>query len=532
MRTIDLYSGIGGWSLGLKLAGLEIVGSFEWWSDAANTHTKNLGLPSNKLDIRELDLKTLPKNIDVVVGSPPCTQFSFANRGGSGDMEDGLKDIIKYFQVVSYLKPKYWAMENVPRVTNILIKEREIGGALHQFNALLKDAFIETIDFSDFGTPQRRKRCIAGNFNSALLEEYKNVARKVVLGDVVGSMAQEKIIDPLFNIQRKNSNVTGLANEEAFSQEELRINREAKENHPVYNNMKFPDPLDKTSRTITATCTRVSRESVVIQDPLNKKFFRRLNVRERASCQGFPITYNFFGKSYPGQLKMIGNAIPPTFTYFLGNAFLSKPANEVVPLKKVNPKIISTITEVTEHTPDSKGRMFRENRSFQLAIEKLRFKSGTRFELNNKKGGGNWSIEFFYGDSKNINTLILNRALLSELVSRSRSLKSTNLQKINITAKKSISKINHKELQKVWTNRAKGTHPFEFVDELDGIAKKCIAISKEIPDESVDELIDFLFSESSSSAKPGRLVKLHKYGREIICGVLIGCNFNIKNVAP
>ena len=46
-----------------------------------------------KENIRELELKSLPKNIDFVVGSPPCTTFSYANKGGGGDIADGLKDL-------------------------------------------------------------------------------------------------------------------------------------------------------------------------------------------------------------------------------------------------------------------------------------------------------------------------------------------------------------------------------------------------------------------------------------------------------
>jgi hypothetical protein len=37
MRAIDLYSGIGGWALGLRLAGIEVVASYEWWDKAART---------------------------------------------------------------------------------------------------------------------------------------------------------------------------------------------------------------------------------------------------------------------------------------------------------------------------------------------------------------------------------------------------------------------------------------------------------------------------------------------------------------
>ena len=43
MRAIDLYAGIGGWSLGLRLAGVEVVSSYEWWRPAIDTHNGNHG---------------------------------------------------------------------------------------------------------------------------------------------------------------------------------------------------------------------------------------------------------------------------------------------------------------------------------------------------------------------------------------------------------------------------------------------------------------------------------------------------------
>ena len=121
-RAIDLYSGIGGWTLGFKLAGVEMAGSYEYWKPAIQTHEANFDSPVIEQDIRKLELSSLPKNIDYVIGSPPCTQFSYSNKGGSGDIEDGLKDIICFLRVVKKLKPKYWAMENVPRVKTILEK--------------------------------------------------------------------------------------------------------------------------------------------------------------------------------------------------------------------------------------------------------------------------------------------------------------------------------------------------------------------------------------------------------------------------
>ena len=104
MRAIDLYSGVGGWSFGLKLAGIEVVASYERWGVANETNFKNNHHQAQTIDIRRLSFNDLPPDIDVVVGSPPCTQFSFSNRGGNGNLDDGLEDIIKFLEIVNHLR--------------------------------------------------------------------------------------------------------------------------------------------------------------------------------------------------------------------------------------------------------------------------------------------------------------------------------------------------------------------------------------------------------------------------------------------
>ena len=111
LRAIDLYSGIGGWSLGLKLNDIEVIHSYEWWNQAVDTANKNLGKKETIHNIREMNFSNLKgQKIDIVVGSPPCTQFSYSNRGGSGDLEDGIIDLYQFFKCIEVVKPKFWAM--------------------------------------------------------------------------------------------------------------------------------------------------------------------------------------------------------------------------------------------------------------------------------------------------------------------------------------------------------------------------------------------------------------------------------------
>jgi DNA (cytosine-5)-methyltransferase 1 len=321
MKAIDLYSGIGGWTLGLKMAGIEVISSYEWWKDANNTHNKNFGTIHKEKNIRTLDLKKdlpKPKEVDFVVGSPPCTQFSFANRGGNGDLVDGLIDIHKFLEIVEYLKPKYWAMENVPRVAGILREQIKKGGALYRFKHLFdcENSTIEIYNSADYGVAQSRKRMIAGNFPKKLFEAYKNKTPKRNLRDIIDSFRNDEVIDPIYGHTIKL--LTDHVKETPLTPEEMRINGDSKSYHPVYNKMSFPDDLDRPSRTVTALCTRVSRESIIIQD--KEGFLRRLTVRERGCVQSFPADYQFYSNSYAGKLKMIGNAVPPLLTYYLAQS--------------------------------------------------------------------------------------------------------------------------------------------------------------------------------------------------------------------
>ena len=525
MKAIDLYAGIGGWSVGLKLAGIDVVASYEWWSEANDTHSKNVSANVVQADIRALPLAEFPKDVDIVVGSPPCTQFSYANRGGAGDIEDGFKDIRKFFEVVDHLKPKFWAMENVPRVANLLSDENVRNKVLGRLAYLFRDATIAVIDCSDFGTPQKRKRCIAGNFDFSLLESYKSHIAPLTLGDVLGALDAEEITDPNYGIVIPREQVTGLSLEMPLSWEELRMNRDAKTFHPVYNNMPFPDPLTVASRTITATCTRVSRESVVVEFPRDCGRFRRLSVRERAIAQGFPVFYQFHGTNYTSQLKMIGNAVPPNVTYAIANAMRSVPAKRFIPTQRAKFFDFSKIERAPEFAPDTQGRSFRAQRSFAAAIPTLRFKSGMRFELNNGKGSGDWSVEFFFGDSKRIHSVQLGAALKGEIESTATS---DVVLKILSKASEQVAKIaddfEHRRLQSVWNGTAEGKHPYEVVDALGSIANQAIkGISKFSFEERVEAMI--VKRLPKMTAFSGRQ-KIAKYANEVIVGLYIGSVFN------
>lgn len=530
MKAIDLYSGIGGWTLGLKMAGIEVISSYEWWKDANVTHNKNFGTDHEEKDIRQLDLKNDlpdPSEVDFVVGSPPCTQFSFANRGGNGDLADGLVDVHKFLQVVDYLKPKYWAMENVPRVAGILRSEIEEGGGLHEFKHLFEGDYgtIEIYSSSDFGVAQNRKRMIAGSFPKKLFEAYREFTPRRYLRDIIEALEENEVIDPIYN--HNIPKLTDHIEELPLTPEEERINRDAKSYHPVYNKMSFPDSLDKPSRTVTALCTRVSRESIIIE---RNNGYRRLTVRERGCIQSFPADYQFYSNSYGGKLKMIGNAVPPLLTYYLAQSMLeTAPENLQSPVSEG--KITNNLSKPPKmFEPDLQGSKFPWSRSFWLAIPGLRFGSGVRFELRNlsnkeiKKTF--WWINFYYGNSKKIKQLTLDKKRFNEVWEA--------LMFIDIDSEEYIreyidfiKKVDVAGLQDNWINKDRSKNsPIWLVDRIGEFSSHLIERFKETEAYKYDklsELTELILRNGNGQLDNKKLVD---YPEIVISGILIGSIFN------
>lgn len=526
MRAIDLYSGIGGWSAGLICAGIEVVEAYEIWPAAMRTYNANLGTRHVVSDVRALVLDQLPPDISLVVGSPPCTEFSYSNRGGGGDIAEGLKDIVKFFEVVRHVRPTAWIMENVPRTAAMIRSGLETEGhPLFEFRDLAPQ--IEVIDFSDFGLPQARSRCLVGVFPFERLHAMLAEQPRRTLGDVVTALGTgQDVVDPHWGITLRQDQMTEMEPELPLNGEQLRMNREAKRFHPVYNDMPFPDPLDRPSRTVTATCTRVSRESIVIaaDDPQS---VRRLTVRERATLQSFPITYQFYGNSHSQKVKMIGNAVPPLFAYLVGLA-AQDPEAAVAPTGGEPPAPLLLPTELPNVTlPHAVGTAYPARRRFRAALPGLRFKSGMRFQLANSFVDGStiWTVEFFFGPSKQVRSVTLDRTLheaLRRLPFVETALRSCRVQLDPVRA--IVERYSPEKMQRAWRQSDSAGGPYPLVDQLGqaGIAMTH-AFSSADPEQVVSIVLTTCADPTGAIASKD---KLKQNAPSILAGLVLGSWFN------
>lgn len=513
MNALDLYAGIGGWSLGLGLAGVKVVASYEWWSEANLTNARNNRHQASEVDIRSIDFSRLPK-VEVVVGSPPCTHFSLANRGGKGNILEGLKDVESFLQAVLTLRPRFWAMENVPRLATIFQSEINQGGVLHRFAEL--NPTVAVVDCSEWGVPQRRKRAIIGNFDLDLLLSYRKNCPTVTLGGVVSSLASDTAVDPVYGIKLAASEVTDHQKESYLSKEEERINRDAKENHPIYNGMSFPDDPSRPSRTVTATCTRVSRESIVIKDGAG---FRRLTLRERAALQSFPITYRFYGGTHSGKQKMIGNALPPLFAYYVAHSMMGTPPSALPSPSVAIGRFVPPADPPPPTRPDRISTQYGLQRKFRACVPGLRFKSGTRFELSNFFRGPRpeWKIRFFFGDSKRVREVDLGGDLLTKMESIYGVRQSVARAKNALIEQGGL--LNHCDpvkLQRVWGHRKENYRgPHDLVDSIADAVRTFIERDGcDMADACIGSLVD------SWGSPPGSK-KLVRNARGVFAGLVV-----------
>ena len=165
---------------------------------------------------------------------------------------------------------------------------------------------------------------------------------------------------------------------------------------------------------------------------------------------------------------MIGNAVPPTLTYYIFQSMLETRAHDIKPPKLSDYYHSKPVIKAYESNLGLPKRKYPSNRKFQFSVPHLRYGSGVRFELSNnpKSKSPEWSFKFFYGNSKNIKEIQLNdltKNILSPTLNTSRNEIFTELSSNVIEKYKDYSS---EKLQEIWTSTTRTNEVFKFLDEV------------------------------------------------------------------
>lgn len=156
MKAIDLFAGLGGWSTGAKMAGLDVVWAANHWPVAVEWHSKNHpGAIHVCQDLHQADWTQVPAH-DVLLASPCCQGHSKARGKANGNPQHDASRSTAW-AVVSATechRPYVVIVENVVEFTKWSLYQAWCAA----MNALGYQLAPHIVDCADLGVPQNRVR--------------------------------------------------------------------------------------------------------------------------------------------------------------------------------------------------------------------------------------------------------------------------------------------------------------------------------------------------------------------------------------
>lgn len=331
--VLDLFCGCGGLSLGFKQAGYETLLGIDHWSDAIetfnNNHHNRCGIVADLIDVtpQEISNASGVKQVDLIIGGPPCQGFSIA---GKRIIDDERNKLYKAFvNFVEYYKPKAFLMENVPNIVSM--GNGEVKNAIiNDFEKLGYTVVYKVLMASDFGVPQNRKRAffvgIKGDTKFTFPSPISN--KQITSKEAISDLPEESLADGSGYVVQPQSKYQVLMRQNSLGVFNHQITVHTEQTVKVIsmvpdggNYKSLPTELHQT-RKVNIAWTRLSsnKPSFTIDTGHNHHFHYQFNrvptARESARLQSFPDEY-VFSKGKTSQLKQIGNAVPPIMAKLL-----------------------------------------------------------------------------------------------------------------------------------------------------------------------------------------------------------------------
>lgn len=301
---IDLFSGAGGLSCGLVMAGFTPVASVEIMPQAVETYEynfikkKHFKEKVHTRDIREESVKqelveaVKDTKIDLIVGGFPCQGFSLSGYRVVADPRNSL--YLEMLDIVKRIQPDFIVMENVEGLRSMLngkVEEKII----KDYKKIGYEINVTILNAANYYTPQTRRRVIfignrigAKNYHPMPLVDEKHY---VTVGDVL-----KKYIDKPES-KETNHIFAKISPEMADRLKAIPVGKS------LYGN--YSDAWKKVDWNKPSCTVKENHGGVNIHPILN----RPMTPRELATLQSFPSDFLFKG-SKKWQLVQIGNAVP------------------------------------------------------------------------------------------------------------------------------------------------------------------------------------------------------------------------------
>lgn len=301
--VVSLFSGAGGFDLGLEQAGAKIIWACDNFKDAVNTYRMNF----KDVIIVKDDIRTISSfpNADIIIGGYPCQGFSIAGKRLISDERNFLYK--EFVRALSQVRPKFFIAENVKGLLSIG-NGKIIEAMVNEFAEQGYNVKYKLFNAKNVGVPQDRERVfIVGvrkdiNYEYEFMEETHGEGKLpyVTLRDTIYGLP----FDPVNEYPTYGFSSRYMSRNRKRGWDEVSFCIQASGRHAPLHPHGLP--MIKIDKDIWR---------------FDGDFNRRLSFREVALIQTFPIDFQFSG-NLENKYKQIGNAVPPLLAKFIATPII------------------------------------------------------------------------------------------------------------------------------------------------------------------------------------------------------------------
>ena len=320
MKIIDLFSGLGGLTIGAYEAAKHLNSKFEivlasdinsFCKDVYN-YNFNLNIKNfHSNNIVDLDLKNIkPEKIDYLFAGPPCQGHSDLNNiSRRNDPRNNL--YLETLKVISYFQPECFLIENVPNVVH------SSEGVVNTVSSILTDKYNireYVVDFELLGISQTRKRHILFGSKKlipdSIFDDIYSKFNKRTLRNAISDLEdcnENDIFNTPSRMSKTNKERVNYLLENDLYDLPNEYRPKCHQGNHSYKSMYGRLNWEKPSQTITGGFGSMGQGRFI-----HPSKARVITPHEAARIQGIPDWYDFSIVSSRGALQqMIGNAVPP-----------------------------------------------------------------------------------------------------------------------------------------------------------------------------------------------------------------------------
>jgi DNA (cytosine-5)-methyltransferase 1 len=322
LRVVSLFAGAGGLDIAFCETG-HVSELFSTDSHPVFLQTVINNLPKHFPKVRHshlvADARTLTGDeilkhisapVDLVIGGPPCDNFTcFGKRQGLDGSKGPL--IFEFARIISELRPRCFLFENVPNL------QRQFKDALRDLINYFEQAGYDVsnsclLSAPEYGSPTKRKRLFIVGFKEQSTAQYYKFPLST---HVEKKEDQFSEIQPLKNfvnvgialgdLPDVGSGDGNIFNHTGRSHKPATIEhmKTVPQGIAVSKSFRYRAPWDGLCRSLTAGVDHSTKSY------LHPIYHREMSVREYARLHGFQDTWVFFGNHHNG-IKQVANAVP------------------------------------------------------------------------------------------------------------------------------------------------------------------------------------------------------------------------------